>query len=78
MRPKRWRKTGSRFFRRDSASGLYNAMIFGAPLPMAMWAWGVWSSKRSDEGIEYSLARARTKANAVIDELEFMEPSHES
>lgn len=70
MSDARWHKRGNRCFRRDSASGLFNAVIFGAPAPQHMWAWGVWSSKRSDEGIEYSLARARVKASAVIAELE--------
>lgn len=76
MRPKHWRKSGNRCFRRDAASGLFNAMIFGAPAPQQMWAWAVWSSKRTDEGVEFSLNSARTKANAVIDELEFMEGSN--
>jgi len=65
-----WRKSGDRCFRMDPPSGLFNAIVFGASAQQQMWAWGVWSSKRSDEGIEFSLVRAMTKANAVIGELE--------
>ena len=63
-----WHKRGSRCFRRDC--GLFTAVIFGAPDPQQLWGWAVWSSKRADEGIELSLAAARTKANAVIEKLQ--------
>jgi hypothetical protein len=63
-----WHKRGQRCFRRDG-SELFNAVIFGAPAPQQLWAWAVWSSHRTDEGVEFSLAAARTKATAVIGRL---------
>lgn len=44
------------------------AFIFSAPPPFSMWAWAVWASHSSAEGVEHSLARAREKANAALDE----------
>jgi hypothetical protein len=67
-----WRKAGIRMFRRDS--DCFNAVIFGTPGPLSFWAWGVWAHKRSAEGIEFSLAQARKKANAKIEEAEFLRP----
>jgi len=71
MKKQSWRKSGQRMFRRDSP--VFNAVIFGAPAPTQFWAWGVWSRKKQFEGIEFSLARARQKAQAKIEEAEFMQ-----
>ena len=68
MRSNRWRRDGTRFYRRNASR--YQAMIFGAPAPHCFWAWAVWASKSKAEGVEFSLARARTEANAAILDVE--------
>lgn len=65
----RWEKSGQRGFKR-SGSGLFEAIIFGSPLPKQFWAWAVWSSGAAAEGVEFSLKRARHNANEVIERLE--------
>lgn len=61
---RRWKRKGRtyRFNCKEAQS-----IIFGSELPMAMWAWGVWASKFSAEGIEWSLARAKQRTNEALD-----------
>lgn len=63
----RWQKRGRRCLWRHCE--LFHAVIFGAPNPQQLWAWAVWSSRRTDEGVAHSLASARMKANVVIEHL---------
>jgi hypothetical protein len=63
----RWEKSTKRFFRKNT--GEYNAVIFGATPPITMWAWGVYSTKRSDVGITHSLAGAKFEADSIIAKL---------
>ena len=60
----RWNKSGKRSF--DRYTGDYNAVIFGAPAPKQLWAWAVWDTNFTAEGIEFSLKSARMKACAAI------------
>ena len=53
-----------RFFATD-----VQAIIFGAQGGLSMWAWGVWASKSTSEGIEFSLKRAKQRANEKLDDL---------
>ena len=66
MKNRRWIRKDRmyRFFGPDG-----QAIIFGAHGGTGMWAWGVWGSKSTTEGIEFSLARAKRMANTKLDEL---------
>ena len=64
---RQWKRAGPRTYRFDC--DVANGMIFGSALPLNMWAYGVWSNKRSLEGIAASLASARLRANNEIDRL---------
>ena len=60
----RWSKHGKRCLRRKSSE--FDAFILGAPAPLSLWAWGVWTRNRREEGIEFSLSEARKRANLAI------------
>ena len=62
----RWQRRGIRFLK---AVHRYHAVIFATPAPYQYWAWAVWLPGRLKCGIEYSLAAAREKATAEIEEV---------
>lgn len=66
VKKRRWEKRGPRAFRfwRDYV----NAMIFGSD--DGFWAYGVWGSKFTAEGVGFGLRYARKKANEAIDQIE--------
>lgn len=70
MNKKRRWKRGDRVYRYDSPKA--QGLIFSAP-NFYMWAWGVWASQETLEGIEHSLNAAKLKANAVLDRIEAAE-----
>jgi hypothetical protein len=50
-------------------AGDVQSIIFGAEGDISMWAWGVWASKSTAEGIEFSLKRAKQCANEALDKV---------
>ena len=67
MKKRRWKRSGRVY--RFSAPEV-QSLVFSAPPPFSMWAWAVWASKFSAEGVEFSLKRAKEKANEQLDRLE--------
>lgn len=65
MEKRRWKRSG-RVYRFNSDSG--QSIIFRAE-NTSFWKWGVWGHKFSAQGIEWSLKRAKEKANANLDRL---------
>lgn len=69
---RKWRRDGKRVYRFDSDKA--QSIIFAAPF-LSMWAWGVWGSHFTQEGIESSLERAKRQAEKWIDAVMLAEKS---
>lgn len=66
---RRWKRKGRVYrFYSDSAQ----AIIFGAE-DCSFWAWGVWGKNFSEEGIVWSLKRAKEEANRNLDRISLQE-----
>lgn len=68
MKPRKWIRKG-RVYRYFASNGGAQSIIFGSGDGLSMWAWGVWAEKATFEGIEFSLKRAKQRANEKLDEV---------
>ena len=59
-----WTKIGPRSHKRSC--GLYDAFVFGASVPVCLWAWSVYWRGGHSSGIEHSFRAAKNKAEESI------------
>jgi hypothetical protein len=73
-KPRTFKRKGHKTYRYEGSEA--QAVVFGAD-SVGFWAYGAWGREIGAEGIEYSLARARAKANETLDKIEGVRPSAE-